>query len=588
MNKVVAILCLVGGYALLWGIVLKLDKATAFAGNALASITGKAQKALSDYRGNTMKRRTSEVLSGQRDWGGIGKTMRYASLMGKPGMGGNVFTKKGREAMGKKLSYAENALMGRTGAELLKNEDGSVAGNDRAMGVITKGVLNGEDYENKYVAQARLEHERNNPGIAWNAEHEADARKEALDTRTEIESRMGSDIGNRATRRAAAHARWTSVSAYNDWNLDTKEGRRGMRAEMAEEIGAMMNEGGMTMTEVAATLKKNTQRTDISGHSFPQIMFQADAIAKRYKARKGGTKNIKGRKMDENGGVVNDKVTGKPMEEDLYAINVKTGKKAAAGGDGAVLTLMSEGEMEAWDRRSIEYVNAGQDMGQRTEAVKVHAAVARERIQQEYQKTNQQIEVARARSREIQATLDDQKNDSGQVVALGLKSQLEAAQAEEARALSGAMPAGMGGLEYEEKQRAAQEKVRTLRQRVAEVLQRQAEYKTDVDRMQVELVRNVATVMGKQTVMGSYSSPENQRVFYEGVLSQPVDPNNPEGPTIMELGEELRDSSETYRNFERSYVQRASAGAAAALAASTAAGAAAGPGAGMPTPGPKF
>jgi len=586
-----AFVIVVAGVAMTWTLFLQMDKITGFLGNVANKATGKAREGLKNFRGNTMKRRTGEVLSGQRDWGAVGKTMRYASLSGKPGMGGNVFTKKGWQNRMQKLAYAENAMMGKTGSELLKNEDGSVSGNDDGMAVVTQGVKDDGDYDNKYVARKRAQHERKNPGIAWTNEMEAEARTEAQDTRREIVARMGSAINSRATRRAAAHARWTSVSAYNDWDLDTEAGQRGMRTEMAEEIGAMMNEGGMTMTEVAATLKKNSQRTDISGHSFPQIMFQAKEIAERYKARKEGKTVTKGRKMSESGDVVRD-TTGKALEDDLYLIDRVTGQQATVDKATGVATivdksgktvtidagrvetaLMTAGEMETWDLRSIEYVNAGQDMGQRTESVKVHASVARRRIQKQFRKFNKELLEARKGS----AAAEKQFGD--------LRQPLELAVAEEQRALSGAFPPDMDSAQIEAVQRGAQEKVRSIREQMAKAQAEKAKHDAAADQIQVELVRQVATVMGKQTVMGSYSSPENQRVFYEGVLSQPVDPTNPNGKTIMQYGEELRESSEVFRNFERSYTQRATAGAAAALAASTAAGAAAGPGAGMPPPG---
>lgn len=563
-----AFIILIAGFAMVWTLFLQMDKITGFMGNVASKVTGKAQQALAGYRSNTLKRRTGEVLSGQREMGLLGTTMRYGSMAGRPGMPGmarGLLTKEGRA----KMALAEAALLGKTSHDLLKNEDGSVSGNDDAMAVITKGVKNAADYEAKYVERKKAIHDRNNAirrakgeqEQVWDEKHQSDAQHEALETRQEIETRMRSDIGTRATRLAAAHARWGSVSAYNDYNLDSKEGRRGMRAEMAEEIGGMMDSGLMTMTEVAATLKKNNQRTDISGHSFPQIMFQAQEIAKRYKERKAG-KGIKGRKMDETGGVVTDKTTGRAIETDLYVDSITGGT-----------ALMSDDEMEAWDRRSIEYVNAGQDMGQRTEAVKVHAGVARERIQKQFRKFNKELLAARK----------DSKAAEQQIIEL--KPQLEAAVAEEARALSGAVPSGMGAIEYEQRQRGAQEKVRTIRQQMVQAQAEQAKHQGVADQIQVELVRQMATAMGKQTVMGSYSSPENQRVFYEGLLSQPIDITNPNGPTIMQYGEQLREESEVFRNFERSYTQRATAGAQAALAQQTAAGAQAGPGGGMPPPG---
>ncbi|HEU5087006.1 MAG TPA: hypothetical protein VFT99_06155, partial [Roseiflexaceae bacterium] len=244
-GTVTAMIILLAGYALLWTVFLQLDKVTGYFGNVMSQASGRAQKALSGYRNNTMQRRRQEAIQGQRNLP-FGRTMRRLSLAGQAGNGGFI----GRQNRAR-LAAAEQAMMQQSAAKRLEQEGGRMSGDDDAMALAMQRGMTADRFVREYQARTGR-----------------DGRRALAD----MEASFGAQIGTQAMRVSAAKARWGSVSAYNDFDIDTPEGARNMYRQMMQDAGEMVADGQMSVTDVVSAMKKNNQRADISGHSFPQMM----------------------------------------------------------------------------------------------------------------------------------------------------------------------------------------------------------------------------------------------------------------------------------------------------------------------------
>lgn len=343
-GTVTAMIILLAGYALLWTVFLQLDKVTGYFGNVMSQASGRAQKALSGYRSNTMQRRRQEIIEGRRNWPG-GRTMRRLSLAGQAGNGG-FFGRQNRA----RLAAAEQAMMQQSAAKRLEQEGGRMSGDDDAMALAMQRGMTADRFIREYQARTGR-----------------DGRRALAD----MEASFGAQVGTQAMRVSAAKARWGSVSAYNDFDIDTPEGARNMYRQMMQDAGEMVADGQMSVTDVVTAMKKNNQRADISGHSFPQMMNQVQLAADRLQAVRGGATNIQGRVIDEANNVV-------------QGVQQATGASVRRNRDGQVIgqgpNLISNSEIDAWMRGSLEYTQSGQIVAGRTETVRILGNQMRERL----------------------------------------------------------------------------------------------------------------------------------------------------------------------------------------------------------------
>lgn len=343
-GTVTAMIILLAGYALLWTVFLQLDKVTGYFGNVMSQASGRAQKALSGYRSNTMQRRRQEAIQGQRNLP-FGRTMRRLSLAGQAGNGGFI----GRQNRAR-LAAAEQAMMQQSAAKRLEQEGGRMSGDDDAMALAMQRGMTADRFIREYQARTGR-----------------DGRRALAD----MEASFGAQVGTQAMRVSAAKARWGSVSAYNDFDIDTPEGARNMYRQMMQDAGEMVADGQMSVTDVVSAMKKNNQRADISGHSFPQMMNQVQLAADRLQAVRGGATNIQGRVIDEANNVV-------------QGVQQATGASVRRNRDGQVIgqgpNLISNSEIDAWMRGSLEYTQSGQIVAGRTETVRILGNQMRERL----------------------------------------------------------------------------------------------------------------------------------------------------------------------------------------------------------------
>ncbi|HZM63702.1 MAG TPA: hypothetical protein VFB59_01065 [Candidatus Saccharimonadales bacterium] len=342
MNVVFAMLIIVAGYGAILAFMKQLDKISQFAGNVGGQMFGRAQKALSDYRSNTMKQRRQEAIEDRRKIP-FGRTMRRMHLAGQAGNGGFI----GRQNR-QKLAAAEQGFLQKSAQKRLEEEGGAMSGDDDAMALAMDEKIKSRGQFIK--------------------EYEARTGRDGEEAAAQLESRFGAEIGTGSMVVAAARARWASVSAYNDFNLDTQEGVNAMYQQMMEDAAKMVVSGRMSVTDVVSAMKKNTQRADISAHSFPQMMAQVASSAERLKQVQGGAISVRGRVMNEQTGVVEKDAAGEDITVDTGQ-SVRVNKYNKEVGRG--VNLISNSEIDAWQRGALEYAGPGALVAGRTETVRV-------------------------------------------------------------------------------------------------------------------------------------------------------------------------------------------------------------------------
>jgi hypothetical protein len=295
-----------------------------------------------------MQRRRQEAIEGRRNIP-AGRTMRRLSLAGQAGKGG-FFGRQNRA----QLAAAEQALMQQSAAKRLEEEGGRMSGDDDAMALAMQRGMTRDRFIREYGQRTGR-----------------DGRRALAD----MEASFGAQIGTQSLRVAAARSRWGSVSAYNDFDIDTPEGARNMYRQMMQDAGEMVADGQMSVTDVVSAMKKNTQRADISGHSFPQMMAQVSASAERLRqVRSGqvGAGGIQGRVIDENNNVVQG-------VQQATGASIRRNRDGQVVGQGA--NLISDSEIDAWMRGSLEYAQPGQVVAGRTETVRILGPQMRERLE---------------------------------------------------------------------------------------------------------------------------------------------------------------------------------------------------------------
>lgn len=530
---ITAFIILIAGFALVWTLFLQMDKITGFMGNVANKVTGKAQQALAGYRSNTFKRRFGEVKSGERKLGlglekaGVGTAVRMASLAGRPGQNLNPFSKKGREGW-KGLREAESFMTDEAARKLIERDRGRTTGGDDNMAV-AEHAKSIEEYVDHYAERKKQQHLRRNPNAPWTDELQKAAEEEGWTTGRQIQNSMGGDIGSRAVQQAAFIARRTSATAYNDYNLKTAAGVRAMREEMALEDSRAIDAGLFNAVQIAAINKENKARVDINGESYPRMMGHINEAYKRYKARQksgaGGKTRV--RKMDsKTGKPIVDEATGQEVYEDVDLGELEL----SAGTHGR---LLSDDEHKSIARGVSEYTTAAAKMAGRTEGIQVEVQYARERLAETMEESRERIIAAQSYS---------PKPEEIRVA----QAQLSEAQEALARVINDpSVP--------EDQKIARQGQVRTAQENMGKIQQQATASQTYLDEAQREIVRQLAAISAEQQVMAAYGSPENARTYDEEMLAKEM-PGMP-GTTVAAYIEQLRQSSNVFAEYERTYRQ---------------------------------
>lgn len=204
------------------------------------------------------------------------------------------------------------------------------------------------------------------------AMHESAAHEATSITEGEKESEQPADPhdddfkAQNAEYIAQSKARWTTATAYNDFDLDTREGVRQMYRRMLEEAAAVVCFGEISVAEVVSIIRSNKARPDLSGHDFDAMTEQVALSAERLQSILDGDlepEGLYGRVIDEEGNVVAGIVQATGMSEDDDPI------------------LISDSEIDAWMRGVLEHSEPADIAAGTLDAIRVLAHHVRVRLE---------------------------------------------------------------------------------------------------------------------------------------------------------------------------------------------------------------
>lgn len=174
---------------------------------------------------------------------------------------------------------------------------------------------------------------------------------------------------------AEVKARWASPTAYNVFDLDTREGVRDVYRQMMEDAAFAVCMGGMSVEEVVDILKGNKARPDLSGHDADemaeQVWFSAQRLQEIFDHETGAVP-IFGRVIDEQGNVVENL-------QQVAGSSVRCDKDGEVVGDGP--NLISDSEVDAWLRGVLEYSEPADIAAGTLDAIRVLAHYVRVRLE---------------------------------------------------------------------------------------------------------------------------------------------------------------------------------------------------------------
>jgi hypothetical protein len=254
-----ALVFLIVGYALFWKIFQSLDKVSGQLGNVVSGVTGKAQKALSDYRGETRKRRMNEAMQGKRTFGGIfGGAGNAAADIGRRF---KVKSTPGGSFFGPGYTAARQKIISKAAQEMVKDDEGRAGGDDEAMQLLAQGNMN----KSRFVAGL----------MATGA-----TRAQAVERLRSAEANLGAQAGTSAMAVAAQNALLASNTSYRATDYaDPDQAYQQMYTDVARQV----IEGRMSVTDAAASIGSNKQRADRSGAGFSTRMAMVSQAVERVR-----------------------------------------------------------------------------------------------------------------------------------------------------------------------------------------------------------------------------------------------------------------------------------------------------------------
>ncbi len=280
---VLAVICLVIGYALFWKIFKQMDKVSGQIANVASNVTGKAQKALSNYRSESRKKRLGEAVEGKRNFGGAfgwagnraAGLVRRGKLSGDVGAGAFGIGRTGRA----KYREASRTLQARAAAGMMEQDKDRAGGDDDAMRLLARRGMDGNRFIREYAALQR----RANPNMS-----QQEATQRARNALGLSESSLGANAGTNAMRIAAQKSLLKSNTSYRRrWVQDPTTGQwenqemdfNTMTKQVYGDVGELVEDGLITVADGAAMIKSNGARADRAGVGFGNSMAQLDRVA---------------------------------------------------------------------------------------------------------------------------------------------------------------------------------------------------------------------------------------------------------------------------------------------------------------------
>ncbi|MDQ7903082.1 hypothetical protein RB614_00920 [Phytohabitans sp. ZYX-F-186] len=194
------------------------------------------------------------------------------------------------------------------------------------------------------------------------------ARSALADLKRMADARMGTA----KMRNAARRARWSSPTAYSDFDIDTEDGARNMYRQLTQEATEAVCSGEMSVNEVVSILRSNVLRPDISGHD-PNLMTEQIALSvdRMRRVLIGEDNTLQGRVIDEEGNVI-------PGLQQATGASVRRNRDGQIVGHGA--NLISNSEIDAWMRGVLEHTHPSQLAAANLTSIRILTNHMRERL----------------------------------------------------------------------------------------------------------------------------------------------------------------------------------------------------------------
>ncbi len=294
-GAVLAIIFIVMGYFLFWKTFQALDKVSSQLGNVVGNITGKAQKALGQYRSNAMKHRMEEAVEGRRSFGGPLGTGWLANRAAGVVRRGKMSAEVGAGAWGlggkagrSKYAEAVKTMQSATANKMMEHDKDRAGGDDDAMRLLARRGMTGKRFISEYAAIQR----RN--GVAAD-----EALKRAHSALGLSETSLGAHAGTNAMRVAAQRSLLKSNTSYRkmwvqkqnedgsmavDDNgkpiMEEKEMTfRQMNKQMYGDVAELVHDGLITVSDGTQMIKSNGARADRAGLGWGSSMGVLNDVA---------------------------------------------------------------------------------------------------------------------------------------------------------------------------------------------------------------------------------------------------------------------------------------------------------------------
>lgn len=377
-HGVVAVVILIGGYALIWKTFTTIDKVAGQLGDVAASATGRARKALSKSASNSLKKRTHEAIEGRRNVRGAGMAvglMRRGHMADQGGL--NVFSRRARS----RYRAAEQNMMQKTAASMMKDDDGRAGGDDDAMEIAMQHGMTTDRFEREYAARLTAR------GVGA-----AEAQRRAQSAAATVQNSLGAQLGTDAMRVAAYKSLLNSKTSYTD---PTGANAQDNWERMVGDGNELMADGLLTSTDVVMAIKQRADRADRSGVGFGTLQSQVERSYERMQqgATRGGFANNAATQtavaqLNAAGVNVNDRAALQTLRDQRAAAIAAGGPTTAAQDAAQVIAdnaLVTEAEAKGMRKEALFGTGPGAIVGGRHEGVSALSGVMTENVQENAQ-----------------------------------------------------------------------------------------------------------------------------------------------------------------------------------------------------------
>lgn len=286
-HAVVAVVILIGGYALIWSTFKKLDSVAGQLGDVASSATGRIQQGLSKYRSNTLKKRTGEAIEGRRTVRGAGAAVGAMRRFQNAEHGGLSMTRRGQA----RYAAIESQHMNHTVDDIMKKDNGRSGGDDDLMELAMQRGMTTERMENEYAGRVRGRLQNAvNAGTMTAAQADGEAARRAESAVAGLSTNFGAQIGTDAMRVAAYKSLLNSKTSYQD--PDGNNEQQNIEQIVGDGL-ELMQDGLITSTDATMFVKQRADRADRSGIGFGslQAAFETAQTRAQNGAARGNAAN---------------------------------------------------------------------------------------------------------------------------------------------------------------------------------------------------------------------------------------------------------------------------------------------------------